>query len=182
MHARYDVVAELLRGLGGLEGLKGVCNPIRNPPVRFDSVATLFHCCCEYLALLLYLVLYTLPLSITALQQHHPNMEAELQTAKDQLALVNLSLEADPSNEDFLKLKTELLELIELTQAAIDKTSGGSRDKDRGREGDGSGSGDKGKGKARAAGGPGGAGGSNWQDMGEYKAGMDCMAKYKDGK
>ena len=91
-------------------------------------------------------------------------MEAELQTARDQLALVNLSLEADPSNGDFLKLKAELLELIDLTQAAIDQTSSSTKAP-----------GDSGKGKGKAT-------GSNWQDVGPYKAGMDCMAKYKDGK
>jgi survival-of-motor-neuron-related-splicing factor 30 len=95
-------------------------------------------------------------------------MQSELQTARDQLALVNLSLEADPTNADFLKLKTELLELIELTQAAIDKTSGSS-----GSGGSKPSQADKGKGKAKE---------SNWQDLGTYKAGMDCMAKYKDGK
>lgn len=100
-------------------------------------------------------------------------MQSELQTAKDQLALVNLSLEADPSNADFLKLKTELLELIDLTQTAIEKSkpagasgSGASAAKSTSTS-------DKGKGKAKE---------SNWQDVGPYKAGMDCMAKYKDGK
>ena len=95
-------------------------------------------------------------------------MAEELQTAKDQLAYVNLSLEADPENSDLLKLKTELLELIDLTQAALGGASTGT--------GVGGKAGDaKGKGKAKEA--P-----TNWQDVGPYKAGMDCMARYKDGK
>ena len=88
----------------------------------------------------------------------------ELQTYRDQLAYVNLSLEADPHNDDLLKLKTELVELIDLTtQSAAQSSSSGRPD-----------SAAKTKGKAKE--------GSNWQDQGEYKAGMDCMAKYKDGK
>lgn len=102
-------------------------------------------------------------------------MQAELQTAKDQLALVNLSLEADPTNADFLKLKTELLELIELTQAAIDQTAAASSSSTSTAKASSAPTSqlDKGKGKAKE---------SNWQDVGPYKAGMDCMAKYKDGK
>jgi survival-of-motor-neuron-related-splicing factor 30 len=88
-------------------------------------------------------------------------MEAELQTYKDQLAYVNLSLEADASNDDLLKLKTELLEVISLTQSAIDSTAGASKD--------------VAKGKAKAK-------DTNWQDKGPFRAGMDCSAKYKDGK
>lgn len=88
-------------------------------------------------------------------------MEAELQTYRDQLAYVNLSLEADPKNDDLLKLKTELLEVIELTQASMPSTSAAKAEVG------------KGKGKSKEG---------NWQDQGTYKAGMDCMAKYKDGK
>ena len=91
-------------------------------------------------------------------------MEAELQTYRDQLAYVNLSLEADPTKDDLLKLKNELNELIELTQTAISQTSG-SASKLEGAS--------KAKGKGKE---------TNWQDNGPYKAGMDCMAKYKDGK
>ena len=91
-------------------------------------------------------------------------MEAELQTYRDQLAYVNLSLEADPTKDDLLKLKNELIELIELTQTAIAQTSGSASKSDGASK-------VKGKGKE-----------TNWQDNGPYKAGMDCMAKYKDGK
>jgi hypothetical protein len=93
-----------------------------------------------------------------------PTMSAELQTARDQLALVNLSLEADPTNDEFLKLKVELVELIDLIQGsqpvAAPSKSAPSENA-------------KGKAKAKEI---------NWQDVGPYKAGMDCMAKYKDGK
>lgn len=90
-------------------------------------------------------------------------MEAELQVYKDQLAYVNLSLESDPTKDDLLKLKTELIELIELTKAAHAPASGPSKSAEA----------SKAKGKAKD---------NNWQDVGPYKAGMDCMAKYKDGK
>jgi survival-of-motor-neuron-related-splicing factor 30 len=92
-------------------------------------------------------------------------METELQTYKDQLAYVNLSLEADPANQELLALKSELDELISLTRTALAPSSSKGT----------STSTDKGKGKAKEA-------NSNWQDVGPYKAGMDCMAKYKDGK
>ncbi|KAK8850654.1 hypothetical protein IAR55_004573 [Kwoniella newhampshirensis] len=92
-------------------------------------------------------------------------MDAELQTYRDQLAYVNLSLESDPSNDDLLKLKTELVELIDLTQAAIGHTAGSTATKSEA---------SKAKGKAKET--------PNWQEQGQYKAGMDCMAKYKDGK
>ena len=100
-------------------------------------------------------------------------MSDEHQVAKDQLAYVNLSLEADPTNSDLLKLKTELLELIELTQAA---QGGAAASSGSGVNGKG-GAGDTGKGKGKAK-----DVNSNWQDAGPYRAGMDCMAKYKDGK
>ncbi|KAL1412428.1 hypothetical protein Q8F55_000173 [Vanrija albida] len=92
----------------------------------------------------------------------------DLQTFRDQLALVNIQLEGDPDNEDLLNLKSEFLELISLTEqaAAASAPKGESS---------------KGKSKAKDS----GSGGSNlnWQEQGEYKAGMDCMAKYaKDGK
>ncbi len=90
-------------------------------------------------------------------------MDAELQTYRDQLAYVNLSLESNPTKDDLLKLKTELIELIELTESAIAQTSGGASKSEASKA--------KGKGKE-----------SNWQENGPYKAGMDCMAKYKDGK
>lgn len=96
-------------------------------------------------------------------------MEAELQTYKDQLAFVNLSLESEPSNDDYQKLKAELVELIELTEMAIAQTAASSA-KPAAET-----SKAKGKGKETSA-------NSNWQDNGVYKAGMDCMAKYKDGK
>jgi len=89
---------------------------------------------------------------------------SELQTAKDQLALVNLSLEADPQNDELLKLKTELLELIELIEPAATKKEEKAVKADVKVE-------TKGKGRD-----------TNWQDHGKYIAGMDCMAKYKDGK
>ncbi|WWD20829.1 hypothetical protein CI109_105306 [Kwoniella shandongensis] len=89
-------------------------------------------------------------------------MEAELQTYRDQLAYVNLSLESDPSNDDLLKLKTELVELIDLTQSALGGSAAAKAEPS------------KPKGKAKET--------PNWQEQGQYKAGMDCMAKYKDGK
>jgi len=95
-------------------------------------------------------------------------MESELQTYRDQLAYVNLSLETDPSNQELLDLKTELNELISLTQTAIGPSASTKSTST-------STTGEKGKGKAKEV-------NSNWQDVGPYKAGMDCMAKYKDGK
>lgn len=96
-------------------------------------------------------------------------MEAELQTYRDQLAYVNLSLESDPSNDDLLKLKAELNELIDLTQQAMGHI-GAAKGVDIGKEK----AKTKGKEKEKEI--------TNWQDQGPYKAGMDCMAKYKDGK
>lgn len=93
-------------------------------------------------------------------------MEAELQTYLDQLAYVNLQLETEPENEELKTLKTELNEIIDLTKAAIGHTSGGSSSSKPAPD-------TKGKGKSKDV---------NWQDNGQYKAGMDCMAKYKDGK
>lgn len=93
-------------------------------------------------------------------------MEAELQTYLDQLAYVNLQLETEPENEELQTLKTELNEIIDLTKAAIGHTSGPSSSSKAAPD-------NKGKGKSKDA---------NWQDNGQYKAGMDCMAKYKDGK
>ena len=100
-------------------------------------------------------------------------MAEELQTAKDQLAYVNLSLDADPENADLLKLKTELLELIDLTQATL----GGASAQSGASGGKSGGDGGKGKGKAMVT-----ETLSNWQDVGPYKPGVDCMARYKDGK
>lgn len=95
----------------------------------------------------------------------------ELQTFKDQLALVNLQLEADPTNEDLLTLKAEFQELIELTEAANAVAAPKH---------------DKGKQKATASSSAPPAPthtSNNWQEKGEYRSGMDCMAKYhKDGK
>ncbi|TXT05982.1 hypothetical protein VHUM_03743 [Vanrija humicola] len=94
----------------------------------------------------------------------------ELQTFRDQLALVNIQLESDPDNEDLLTLKKEFDELISLTeQAAAASAPKGESSKS------------KAKAKDKDTGG--GGSNSNWQEQGEYKAGMDCMAKYaKDGK
>lgn len=110
--------------------------------------------------------------------------DAELQTYRDQLAFVNLSLDADPENDDLLSLKTELLEIIELTEAAMGPAAGSSSKGNTGgskggADTGGEGSKDKGKGKEVVTG---TASNINWQDQGTYKAGMDCMAKYKDGK
>jgi survival-of-motor-neuron-related-splicing factor 30 len=99
--------------------------------------------------------------------------DAELQTYRDQLAFVNLSLDADPENDDLLSLKTELLEIIGLTEAAMGPAASSSKTTtatDASKA--------KGKAKEVAA----GTTNTNWQDQGTYKAGMDCMAKYKDGK
>ena len=89
-------------------------------------------------------------------------MDAELQTYRDQLAYVNLSLESKPTDSDLLKLKTELIELIDLTSSIAQSSGVGGKAE-----------GSKAKGKGKE---------TNWQDNGVYKAGMDCMAKYKDGK
>lgn len=119
--------------------------------------------------------------------------EAELQTYRDQLAFVNLSLEAEPDNADLLSLKTELLEIIELTQAANPSASAGGSGSGSGKSAQASASTSadkeapsvKGKGKEKesttASGSAGGAN-TNWQDQGTFKAGADCMAKYRDGK
>lgn len=96
-------------------------------------------------------------------------MEAELQTYLDQIAYVNLQLEGDPNNEELLTLKTELNEIVDLTREAIAQTTGASTSAGSSKPV----SDTKGKGKSKDA---------NWQDNGQYKAGMDCMAKYKDGK
>ena len=98
-------------------------------------------------------------------------MEAELQTYLDQIAYVNLQLETDPTNDELLKLKTELNEIVDLTKEAIAQTSGTHSNS----KAHGSGADNKNKGKAKET-------NPNWQDTGAYKAGMDCMAKYKDGK
>lgn len=87
----------------------------------------------------------------------------DLQTFKDQLALVNIQLEGDKDNADLLALKSELEELISLTAQAAAAAAPKK---------------DKGKAKERERAEP----AANWQDSGEYRAGMDCMAKYKDGK
>lgn len=94
----------------------------------------------------------------------------DLQTFRDQLALVNIQLESDPDNEDLLNLKKEFDELISLTElAAAASAPKGESSKSKARA------------KDKEAGG--GASNLNWQEQGEYKAGMDCMAKYaKDGK
>lgn len=99
--------------------------------------------------------------------------ESELQTYRDQLAFVNLSLDADPENSDLLSLKQELLEIIDLTQAALGPSASSAVKPVSGSGGAGA---SKGKGKETAG------ANANWQDQGTYKAGMDCMAKYKDGK
>jgi survival-of-motor-neuron-related-splicing factor 30 len=96
----------------------------------------------------------------------------ELQTFKDQLALVKLQLEADPGNEDLLSLKAEFEELIMLTEQAA-AASAPKADKGKAREKENASA----SGSATAP-----AANSHWQESGEYKAGMDCMAKYKDGK
>lgn len=88
----------------------------------------------------------------------------DLQTFKDQLALVNIQLEGDADNADLLSLKAELEELISLTEQAAAVAAAPKKVKGKGKE--------KEKEPAQA----------NWQDSGEYRAGMDCMAKYKDGK
>jgi survival-of-motor-neuron-related-splicing factor 30 len=95
-------------------------------------------------------------------------MEAELQTYLDQIAYVNLQLESDPTNDELIKLKAELNEIVDLTKEAIAQTSTSHTKA--------SASSNKDKGKAKET------SNSNWQDNGQYKAGMDCMAKYKDGK
>ncbi|WVW80566.1 hypothetical protein I302_102552 [Kwoniella bestiolae CBS 10118] len=91
-------------------------------------------------------------------------MEAELSTYKDQLAYVNLQLESDPNNDGLKTLKTELVELIDLTQQAMGhpaaSSAGATTTKTEKPK-------EKGKGR---------------EEGGQYKAGMDCMAKYKDGK
>lgn len=84
--------------------------------------------------------------------------DAELQTLKDQLAFVNLSLEADPENAELLGLRADLEELIASSTKAAAPA-----------------------GPSRPASGP-AVKKTNWQDNGPYKAGADCMAKYKDGK
>ncbi|KLT40432.1 hypothetical protein CC85DRAFT_329843 [Cutaneotrichosporon oleaginosum] len=88
----------------------------------------------------------------------------DVQTFKDQLALVNIQLESDKDNADLLTLKGELEELISLTEQAAAAAAEPKKSKGKGKE----------KEKAEHA--------ANWQDSGEYRAGMDCMAKYKDGK
>lgn len=96
----------------------------------------------------------------------------ELHTFKDQLALVKLQLEADPGNEDLLSLKAEFEELIQLTEQAA-AASAPKADKGKSKENASA----SGSGSAAAP-----AANAHWQEAGEYKAGMDCMAKYKDGK
>ncbi|BEJ15567.1 hypothetical protein CspHIS471_0501720 [Cutaneotrichosporon sp. HIS471] len=90
----------------------------------------------------------------------------ELQTFKDQLALVNIQLEGDKDNADLLALKSELEEIVSLTEQTAAAAAPKKDRKGKGR--------DKERDKAEPA--------ANWQDSGEYRAGMDCMAKYKDGK
>jgi len=94
----------------------------------------------------------------------------DIQTYKDQLALVKLQLEADPGNEDLLSLKSEFEELISLTEMA----AAASAPKEKARKQD--------TAAASSSAGPSSSKDANWQENGQYKAGMDCMAKYKDGK
>ncbi|KAE8539920.1 hypothetical protein D1P53_003858 [Cryptococcus gattii VGV] len=89
-------------------------------------------------------------------------MEAELQTYRDQLAYVNLSLESDPSNDDLLKLKAELNELIDLTQQAMGHT-GAAKGVDAGKEK----AKTKGKEKEKEI--------TNWQDQGPYPARINAV-------
>lgn len=95
----------------------------------------------------------------------------ELQTFKDQLALVNLQLESDPENADLLQLKDEFKELIELTEAAQAAEAAKAAKSKEKKQRDAT---HVPKEESKAN--------TNWQDQGEYRAGMDCMAKYKDGK
>lgn len=100
----------------------------------------------------------------------------ELQTFKDQLALVNLQLESDPENADLLQLKDEFKELIELTEAAAAaEAAKAAKSKEKKHRGDREQQRDAAPKEEIKA-------NTNWQDQGEYRAGMDCMAKYKDGK
>lgn len=101
----------------------------------------------------------------------------ELQTFKDQLALVNLQLESDPENADLLQLKDEFKELIELTEAAAaaEAAKAAAKGKEKKHRGDREQQRDTAPKEEIKA-------NTNWQDQGEYRAGMDCMAKYKDGK
>ncbi|KAF9413606.1 hypothetical protein BGZ94_000675 [Podila epigama] len=46
-------------------------------------------------------------------------MEAEIQTYKEQVAALDSALQADPANEELLTIKTELLELISLTETLL---------------------------------------------------------------
>ncbi|GJJ76046.1 survival of motor neuron-related-splicing factor 30 [Entomortierella parvispora] len=63
----------------------------------------------------------------TSLQPLHPipsNIESamdssELDTYKEQVAAINDALQADPENSELLSIKTELLELISLTEALL---------------------------------------------------------------
>lgn len=95
----------------------------------------------------------------------------ELQTFKDQLALVNLQLESEPENADLLQLKAEFNELIELTEAAQAAEAAKAAKSKEKKHRDAT---HVPKEESKAN--------TNWQDQGEYRAGMDCMAKYKDGK
>ncbi|ODN83087.1 hypothetical protein, variant 7 [Cryptococcus amylolentus CBS 6039] len=84
-------------------------------------------------------------------------MDAELQTYKDQLAYVNLSLESDATNDDLLKLKTELVELIDLTEQAMGHSAGGSKGGDTSAKGKAAS-----KGKEKEV--------TNWQDQARVNA------------
>jgi survival-of-motor-neuron-related-splicing factor 30 len=89
----------------------------------------------------------------------------ELAKFKDQLAYVNVSLEADPENDDLLKLKSELVELIELTEQTLPAPTA-----------------DKGKAKAKLPPNTAAPGEKAGQAQGVFRPGEDCMARYKDGK
>ncbi|WRT70829.1 uncharacterized protein IL334_007828 [Kwoniella shivajii] len=103
-------------------------------------------------------------------------MEAELSTYKDQLAYVNLQLETDPNNEGLTTLKTELVELIDLTQQAMGMSNPTTSSSNNVQT-----SGSKPSSTSTSTATTSTAKGKGKDDS-QYKAGMDCMAKYKDGK
>lgn len=99
--------------------------------------------------------------------------KTDLETYQVQLSQVELALSADPDNAGLVDLRSELKELIELTQAALAQQSAAtasSSSSSHHKPSEGSGSRKSG---AHSSGGAGGSGSAH-----QWSAGDECLAKY----
>ncbi|EIM92975.1 uncharacterized protein STEHIDRAFT_152266 [Stereum hirsutum FP-91666 SS1] len=103
--------------------------------------------------------------------------KADLETYQVQLSQVELALSADPENTELVSLRSELIELIDLTQTSLAQnaaaSSAASSSHHKASEGSGSGSGSG----SRKSGG-GGGGGTGGGEKQVWSAGDECLAKY----